>query len=239
MQAKQKQAIETYQRVQDFLTAHPPPESPGYLAQKKALDGVVATLDDHSVNQAMGRRLSRAEVARQRALRKALRQQHLAPIAQIARATLSDAPGIEKALKMPPSDISPLKLVAEANAMRSAAALYQPQFIEAGRPADFLEQLDAAAEALRQALLGKARNVGRQVGAGAGIDREIKRGRRAIEVIDTIVTAAFRDDQNVLATWRSAKRVRAVPGGKIPVSDVAPNLALVAAAPASPVSSSV
>jgi hypothetical protein len=209
----QKQQIESYQRVQDFLKAHPPPESPGYLVQKKKFDDIVATLTNHSSGQAEGRRLRRAAVSRQPALRKALRDQHLAPIAQIARALLADAPGIEKALRMPAYNLNPLRFIAEANAMRSAAAPYEAQFIEAGRPADFLAQLDAATEALRQSILGKARNLGQQVGARAGLASEIKRGRRLVDVLDTIVKAAFLDDADVLAEWRSAKRIRGVPSG--------------------------
>jgi hypothetical protein len=85
--------------------------------------------------------------------------------------------------------------------------------IEAGRPVDFLEQLDAAADALHQSLIGKARNLGRQVGGRAGIEREIKRARSVVDIIDTIVKAAFYDDEAVLAKWRNAKRVRARPGG--------------------------
>lgn len=209
----QKQQIESYQRVQDFLKIHAPPESPGYLVQKKKFDDIVATLTDHSSGQVEGRRLRHAEVSRQAALRKALREQHLRPIAQIARAELADAPGIEKALRMPAHNLNPLRLIAEAHAMRSAATPYEAQFIEAGRPADFLAQLDAATEAVRQSILGKARNLGQQVGAGAGLAKEIKRGRRAVDVLDTIVRAAFRQDSNVLAEWRSAKRIRVLASG--------------------------
>jgi hypothetical protein len=213
MLIKQKQQIDSYQRVQDFLRAHAPPESPGYLAQKKRFDDIVATLTDHSSGQVEGRRMRRAEVTRQRLLRKALREHHLAPIAQIARAELADAPGIDKALRMPPFNLNPLRLLAEAGAMRSAAAPYEAQFVEAGRPADFLAQLDAAMEAVRQSVLGKDRNLGLQVGSRAGLRKEIQRGRRSVDVLDTIVKAAFRDAPNVLAEWRSAKRIRGVPGG--------------------------
>lgn len=213
MRARQKQTIEAYQRVQRFLTDHPPPASPGYLMQKQALGKIVAGLDGHVVHQVTGRRLRQAEVRHEQVLVKALREEHLAPIAQIARARLADAPGIQKALKMPEYYITPLKLIAEASAMGSAAALYEDQFVEAGRSPDFLARLDAAAEALRQCLLSKARNLGQQVGASAGIGREIKRGRSVVDVIDTIVKEAFRGDVQLLAEWRSAKRVRAVPGG--------------------------
>jgi hypothetical protein len=45
--------------------------------------------------------MSRAETQRQKALRRRLREEHLGPIAQIARAMLSDKPGIEQALRLP------------------------------------------------------------------------------------------------------------------------------------------
>jgi hypothetical protein len=142
-----------------------------------------------------------------------LREKHLAPIAQIARALLAEAPGIEKALRMPDYYMSPLRLVAEAMAIRDAAWLYEPQFIRAGQPQNFLEQLDAAIEALREAIRAKEERLGEQVGSSAGIAADIKRGRRVIDVLDTIVKDAFRGDDAVLAEWRSAKRVRARPGG--------------------------
>jgi hypothetical protein len=214
MLSTQKERIESYRRVHDFLAVHPPPESPGYVAQKKALDEVVASLHDHSSDQVAGRRLRSADGTRQTGLCKVLREEHLSPIAQIARASLRDVPKeIAQALKMPKTGLGPLKLVAEATGMRKAAARYEARFINAGRPADFLQQLDAVAEEISRTALGKARNLGVQVGAGAGIALEIRRGREAIENIDTIVRAAFKGNKTVLAAWRTAKRVRVVASG--------------------------
>ena len=221
MQIKQKQAIEMFLRVHDFLGANPPPTSQGYTVQKTTLDDIVSKLTDHSTDQQAGRRLSRAETQRQKALRRKLREEHLGPIAQIARAMLSDAPGIEKALKLPSDSLSILKLVAEANAMRQSIALYAPVFVDAGRPDNFLEQLDAIIEELRDSLLGKARSVGTHVGAKAGLEKEIRRGRRAVQVIDTIVRASFRGKSDTLATWRAAKRIRQI-ASNAPVTPVAP-----------------
>jgi hypothetical protein len=210
---RQKQIIEAYHRVQAFLADHPPSASPGCLKQKQAFDEIVASLDDHAVNQVFGRRTRHFEVGREQLLTTALREEHLAPISRIARAILADAPGIERALKMPAYYITTLRLIAEANAMRNAAALYEEQFVDAGRPAAFLEQLEAATETLRQCMLGKARNLGLQVGAGAGLEREIQRGRSVLEILDTIVRDAFHGNEQLLEEWRSARRVRAVPGG--------------------------
>lgn len=213
MQSRQKQVIEMIQRVQDFLGANPPPPSTGYTLQKKNLDDVVATLTEHSTDQVSGRKLSRAETQRQKALRRKLRVEHIGPIAQIARASLADVPGIENALRLPPDNLSTMKLVAEANSMRETAAKFEPLFVESGRPEDFLKQLDAAIEELRQSVLGRARNVGQHVGAKAGIAKEIKRGRKTVELLDTVVRAAFRQSPDVLAKWRIARRIRVLPTG--------------------------
>jgi hypothetical protein len=234
MLATQKQAIERLRRVQEFLAGNPPPDSPGYVAQKKALDEVVLGLKEHSIDQAVGRRLSRAEVARQRALRRALREEHLTPIAQIARVSLAGAPGIERALRLPAFNIGPVKLLAEASAMRTAAAQHEARFVEAGLAPDFLQELDAAAEAISKSMSGKARSLEQQVGGRAGIEKDIKRGRQVLAGLDAIVKRAFRDKPDVLEKWRSAKRVRGVPGGNggPGASDVVPDIAPAASAPA-------
>lgn len=139
---------------------------------------------------------------------------------------LADAPGIERALRMPEYYIPTLGLIAEANAMREAAALYEQQFVDAGRPVDSLAQLDPATEELRESMLDKSRNLGLHVGATAGLERDIQRGRSAVEILETIVRAAFRGNDQLLAEWRIARRVRAVPGGVGPTpapSDPAPD----------------
>src|SRR6266513_1326319 len=148
----QKQRIEAYQRVQDFLAANPLPE-PGYGEPKTLLDDVVTRLIEHSTDQAAGARLSKAELQRQNTLAAVLREQHLRPIAKIAKATLKGSPGIDKATTMPAANITVMRLIAEAGAFREAAAPYADKFVRSGRPADFLTRLDAAIESLRQALL--------------------------------------------------------------------------------------
>src|SRR3954470_23853042 len=101
MQAKQKRVVQAFQRVQVFLAANPLPESAAYSVQKQVLDGVIAKLTEHRTDQGAAQRLSKASFKRQEVLRATLRTEHLAPIAQIARAMLRDVPGIEKALRMP------------------------------------------------------------------------------------------------------------------------------------------
>ena len=214
MLARQKQQYESYLRVQDFLGQSAPPQPPAnYAVQKATLDDVIAKLGSHSGDQSGGQKESRADAQRQRVSRRSLREDHLAPIAKIARALLKDAPGIERALKMPNPQIATLRLVGEATGMRTSVTPYAQVFIDNGRPADFLAQLDAAIEGLRGTVMGKARNVGRHVGAKAGMGQELARGRRAVDLLDAMVTSAFKGDADLLAKWRVAKRVQATPGG--------------------------
>jgi hypothetical protein len=213
MLAKQKQLIESYQRVQAFLQANPAPAPVSYGGPKEELDDVVAQLSGHSTEQVVGTRLSAAERSRQQSLCNKLRDHHLRPIVAIARATMADLPGIEKALRLPPKLLSVTKLVAEANAIKESVAQYEPAFVKNGRPVDFLAQLSAAIDAVSQCTMGRAQLVGRQVGAKAGIAQEARRGRHAVEMLDSIVRVAFEGNDVVMRTWEVAKRVKALPGG--------------------------
>lgn len=213
MLARQKQVVEAYERVQDFLAANPAPAGTSYGRPKELLDETVARLTEHRTDQVAGGRLSRAERNREGALRRSLRELHLRPISKIAKATLADAPGIDKALKMPAPQLSTTKLINEAKAMRDAVTQYSPTFVTNGRPEDFLARLDVAIEELRGAMLGKARNLGTKVGAKAGLEQEIKRARNAVEMLDAIVTTVFANDRERLAKWRIARRIRGLPGG--------------------------
>jgi hypothetical protein len=233
MSAKQGRAILRMRSVQEFLAVHQPPETPGYVAQKKVLDEVLDGLDSFSTHQAAGRRQGHGEVERQRAFTATLRREHLAPITEIARTCLVDTvgkeklPQMQKLLRLPKYGISPVKLLSEANAMRGSAAEYEARFVESGMPPDFLQQLDGAIEALSQCISGKARSLGRQVSGRAGVDKEIKRGRQVVTSLDAIIQRAFREHPEVLEEWRVAKRVKGVPGGNgsggsQPSPDIAP-----------------
>ena len=213
MNTQQKQSIEAYQRVQAFLEEHPLPPPATYAAPKDLLDDVVARLTTHSNEQTTGGRLLKAQDQRQRALARVLREQHLRPIAIIASAVLRDVPGIDKATRMPAAMLTTTKLLAEAAAFRQAAAPYAEVFIRNGRPVDFLAQLDAAAADLHQAQVAKAKNQRQKVGARAGIQEQIVRGRQAVDMLSAIVTTSFAGNKDVLAKWRNSKRLRGFSNG--------------------------
>lgn len=134
-----------------FLELHPAPSPASYARPKDILEDAVARLMDHSREQAAGRRLAGAERARMVAAIRRLRREHLRPITAIAQAELEGTPGIERALRLPPASYGPVKLLAEAGAMREIAQLHMAVFIANGRQPDFLDQLDEAMEGVRAA----------------------------------------------------------------------------------------
>jgi hypothetical protein len=211
MQYRQKKVIESFQRVQAFLGANPPPAPASYAEPQQVLEDVITKLGDHSTNQVSGKRLSQAEQRRQESLKKKLREQHLRPIAAIARAHVAETPGIEKALHYPPGNMALLDLIATSKSIRDSIEQYQSLFIKNGRPADFLAQLDAAIAALAACVVSRGQKVGRHVGARAGLRKELLRGRKAVDMLDTIVTVAFEGKDDVLAEWQTAKRVQSLP----------------------------
>ena len=63
MQFRQKQALEAFGRVMDFLAAIPVPPPGTYGEAKATLEEVVARLSDHSTVQVSGKRAVKANMS--------------------------------------------------------------------------------------------------------------------------------------------------------------------------------
>lgn len=227
MQGRQKQLLESLERVMDFLRAHVPPGvTRAYAAKTEELSALVAKLQSLLSDQLTGRNASRDDVQRTKMARTHLRERHLRPVNLIARGMLALEPKELKTLAMPEFDLNNARFLAAATSFRDAAKQYEQLLVENGRPEDFLAQLDRAIEAFRDSLFTRDANLGVQVGARAGLKQQLKRARRLIQVIDALVLDAFAGDEEVLARWRTAKRVRALGGGPRPaggtVEDTSP-----------------
>lgn len=204
------------ERVQDFLRRFTPASAPPKLEERRReLDEVVARLNALVGDQSSGRREAKDDSKRLGLVRRWLRTEHLEPISLIAKALLPKEPTIQKALAMPPGTLGTRKLIAAATAMRQAAAKYEQTFLDNGRPPGFLEQLDAAIEAVREVPLNRARNVGKHVGARAGLRETEQRARKIVEALDAMVRQAYAGDMEKLAKWRVAKRVQSGRAGVI------------------------
>lgn len=211
MEDRQKQVMESYVRVKAFVDAHPLPEGFTYGSAKARLDAVVERLHDFSATQVLGGQTTKAQQALQRTLAYRLREHHMRPLVAIAQDEIAGQPGIQHAMQIPKDTASVTRLLAAAEAMAAAVEQYQPVFVAADRPKDFLEQLKQATAALRASVNEVATRTGTRVGARAGLAMEIRRGRRAVNRLHTVVKVAFENDPIALAWWKNAKRVRALP----------------------------
>lgn len=215
MRVKHKQLLESYQRVQDFLAVYQPSTpAPKYAERKAELEATVARLNALLGDQSSGVKESRDDTRRQATLRRILRQKHLAPVSRIAKALLTE-PEVRKALAMPDGGLSSMRLVAEATGFRNSATPYERLFVENGRPADFLAQLDAAIENLRASVLNRARSVGKHVGAGVGLKQTLVRARNCVLMLDAMVLDAFAGQDDIIAKWKVAKRVQDLPSPSV------------------------
>lgn len=216
MLASQKLLIGSFERVQAFLNLNPLPSAPVKFAERRTeLDSILARLNVLAAEQSAGQREARDDSRRQAKARKALRSLHLKPIARIAKGVLPQDPDIQRSLAMPETKLATGLLLAVASGIRSTAAKYEQLFVDNGRPADFLARLDAAIEAVRRSVLGRAQNVGRHVGARAGLTQELQRGRRCVHMLDAMVLDAFEGRADVIAMWKVAKRVKEPTGPSV------------------------
>lgn len=119
------------------------------------------------------------------------------------------------AIRMPRDGNGVTKILQACDGMIAAAQPFEGTFVAHGLPADFLARFTTARNELESVLGGRTAHVGRHVAARTGLQVEIRRGRRAVERIDSIVRASFDADEMTLAAWRVAKRVHLKSGGSV------------------------
>ena len=115
-------------------------------------------------------------------------------------------------IKMPPASLGVTKLLQACDGRIVVARPFEATFIANGLPVDFLARFTAVRDELEGMLGDRAALVGTHVGARAGLQVQIRRGRSAIDRLDAVVRAAFDGDVETLAKWRAAKRVHQLSG---------------------------
>ena len=103
--------------------------------------------------------------------------------------------------------------------MAQAAESNREVFLQHGLAPDFVDQLRSAIDALAQACTSKASSLRRQVTATASTDGLVKRGRNAVRLLDAILVPRFANEPELLAAWRTAKKVRPSAGPSTATAD--------------------
>lgn len=180
--------------------------NPSLAKLLETLTGIVNRMSDHAAAQetqhAQTLLISKDEIEK----RREVLSYQMTPIAKVARALRGTVPGIG-VLTAPRANVSNPQLITAATAMAQKAEIYKDVLVESGLPADFIEQLTAAAAALKASIDGRGLARASRVAATKGVLTEEMLGKRTITMIDTIVTRLLRDDPAKLAEWKQLTHV--------------------------------
>ena len=218
MQKRQGSSADTLRGVRDFLDRHAE-GLVGVVAPeiRRELDDTITAVANHVASQSEGRLAGEGATRKQRALRRVLRDEHMAPIAAIAAAKLPATPEVEP-LKMPPQNSGVAKLVAHAHGMAATATQHASVFTNAGLPATFADDLTGAADALVSARDEQTASRAARRGATNGLQASLARGRQVVRILDALVSRALKDDPALLASWKNVKRVVYLPARRSPAA---------------------
>ena len=210
-----------FRRVQEYLAAHQLADAPATLGkQANELNEVVEQLTRESLDQEAGYRLTKAQTQHQRELRQQLWELHMLPVSRVARDVFG-LEGVDRALKLPHVQCPTERLVAAAGAMAEAAGRQPQPFIDHGLDAGFVAALRSATAELANALGARDGTQRRRVEATRRIDELVKRGRRALRLLNAVLRPRLAGDAAQLSAWDNVRAVKEVGGGSVapPVVD--------------------
>jgi hypothetical protein len=211
--------LESVRGARDFLDANAarlPGIADGFQRQK--LDGIIVELEGFVGAQA-GNALKATGATRKHAtMRRELLRDHMAPIAKIAAAE-PQIPELE-ALTMPAGNMSIERLRQAAIGMAKAAEQYADVFIKSSLPADFINELLAAADAMVAPVGARKQSRASRAGATKGLTAALSAARKTVHALDALIKRALKDDTALVAAWRTASRVEKAPVTPVEVPPV-------------------
>jgi hypothetical protein len=212
LQTTQSSTLAALRAIQQFLDKYA--ERLGVVVKsgsRRQLDQAITDLASLAASQAGSTASRKGASARLKELRDQLVTKNMMPLARLAAVDLPRNAELSN-LAMPKGNLTVEKLVSAARGMATTAAKYASILIDAGLPATFIEDLNAAADAY--AAYAASRKGGKAAGSGAtkGLKGRISEATRVISGIDGLMLknldAKDPADATVLAEWKSVKKVR-------------------------------
>ena len=167
------------------------------------------------------------------ALRTVLVNEHMAPIARVARLELPNTPSIGQ-FGMPSARLSTEKLAAAASGMAEASLAFRDIFVAQALPEDFITQLKEARDAMLGASRQRAAHASARKGATTGLRAQLTEARAIVHAMDALVRPVIKGDAALLASWKSISRVQksrttAAPAASLASAASTPHIAQVTA----------
>jgi len=193
-------------RVREFFARHTADFSLTSVAHQlfTELAGLITELDGHAANQAASATHAEHRTELRGNARRALREE-LEALYRAARAM-----GLETDFQLPERG-NDNALLHSARGSAAKAVPLSAQFIAHEMSADFLADLNAAADALEAAIAEQGNAVAGRVTAGAEIDERMDRGVEIVRILKDIVRIKYANNPVVLAEWTSASHVEKAP----------------------------
>ena len=221
MNGETRNTYRCFRRVEEFLAAHNFEDGAANLGKQAAeLKDVVEQLSRQSLDQEAGFRLTKAQTKHTRELRARLWELHMLPIARVAREVFGIA-GMDRALRLPHMSSPNERVVSAAGAMAEAAERQQSAFVEHGLPPDFVTSLRSAAAEFATVMGTRDGNQRRRVEATATVKVLVKRGRRALRLLNAILRPRLAHDPSLLSAWDNVRAVKEARGQPAPAEGTA------------------
>lgn len=211
MNAHDKRVAQSFRGVEAWTDSHAALVPPEAAAQVEALRGVNQRLAQYAVDQEHHDRAGISGTVTVTQLRHDLWQNHLVPIAAMARSVITITPELAVALRVPRPNADVEKLLASANAIATIGDANKEVLVQHGLPTTFVDDLRAEAVTLKAAIDGRRQAKSLRVGATKAIAAELKAGRFVVQTLDIAFTRVLRAQPGLLAEWRNTKRVTVKP----------------------------
>lgn len=224
MDKKQRSALRRFRRAHEFLTSN---TVEGTSAKLAALDEIIRQMTGTGEEQDASDRRSRGETVRQAALRQQLWDRHMVPISRIARRVFG-VPEMDVKFRLPRKSADNQVLLDAGRGMAQAAEQHAEVFTQEGLPVEFVAQLRGAIEELSGALGARVEHQRRRQTSRQALQKLVKRGVAAVDVLDAIVKPRLQGQPELLTTWNRLKRPMEPGGGPAAVigePDISPEKA--------------
>jgi len=216
--------------MQQFLDAHG--DAVGAVNSSDArrqLDAALVRLETTVSVQGARVREVRGERQMQHTLEADLRQRHMLPVTKVARGRLASVPNIA-ALSPSAGKLKGARLVKAAQSMAEAAAPYASTFAAASLPADFVQRLSAAADAVQKSIDARGRKKADRLQATAAVEDAIREGRAAALMLEGVVDHLIPRSSPLYSEWLGIKRIQTANRRPVPETPAASDQPLAATA---------
>ena len=122
--------------------------------------------------------------------------------------------GLDVKFLLPKKSADNEAILDAARGMAQVSEQHAEVFVQQeGLPAEFVQQLRSAIDALATALTVRVESLRRKSTSGEAVTKLVKRGVAVVEVLDAIVAPKLAGQSDLLATWKLVKKPVEVGGG--------------------------